>query len=222
MREPTEYEKRALVAAAIALGVQACFDLHTYQFGGSTYHQQGGSPIGVDLSGDVAELEVVDWTIMLMEVLTDNKIVTDEDFIYDVREILPPINRGWQYNTKNKKFQYDKDLHQVMSIINIVKIIVTTKENSSRTLLLMMKYIAVMMPEKEIEKAGMNKFVPRRYTNRGPKPTVRYLESDVIIVSNGDNPIEDMNNEIEVEDNDEENTNDSLKTSETAKKNIRC
>ena len=80
----------------------------------------------------------------------------------------------------------------------------------------MMKYIAVMMPEKEIEKAGMNEFVPRRYTNRGPKPTVRYLESDVIIVSNGDNPIEDMNNEIEVEDNDEENTNDSLKTSETA------
>ena len=29
MSEPTEYEKRALVAAATALGVQACFNLHT-------------------------------------------------------------------------------------------------------------------------------------------------------------------------------------------------
>ena len=128
MSEPTEYEKRALVAAATALGVQACFNLHTYQFGGSTYHQQGGSPIGVDLSGDVAELEVVDWTIMLMEVLTDNKIVTDEDFIYDVREILPPINRGWQYNTKNKKFQYDKDLHQAEDMVEITPIRKTLQE----------------------------------------------------------------------------------------------
>lgn len=108
-RDPTEYEKRALLAAATAIGVQACFDLHTYQFGGDTYHQQGGSPIGVDLSGDVAELEVVDWTIMLMKTLEENKVTTDEDFIYvdDVREIMPPINRGWCYDTKIKKFTYD-------------------------------------------------------------------------------------------------------------------
>ena len=113
-RDPTEYELKALFAAAVAIGVQACFDLHTYQFGGETYHQQGGSPIGVDLSGDVAELEVVDWTNMMMAILDDNKIETDEDFIYvdDGRQILPPINNGWEYNTNTKKFTYCKDLHQ--------------------------------------------------------------------------------------------------------------
>ena len=101
-RDPTQYEMKALLAAETAIGVQACFDLHTYQFGGAIYHQQGGSPIGVDLSGDVAELEVVDWTIMLMDVLKENNVITDEDFIFvdDVREIMPPINRGWYYDTK--------------------------------------------------------------------------------------------------------------------------
>lgn len=107
--------KRAFLAEATAIVVQACFDLHTYQFGGATYHQQGGSPIGVDLSGDVAELEVVDWTIMLMEVLEDNKVETDTDFIYvdDVREILPLINRGWHFDVKTKKFNYDQNLQKM-------------------------------------------------------------------------------------------------------------
>ena len=114
-RKPTEYEKKALFAAAAVIGVQACFDLHTYQFGGDTYHQQDGSPIGVDLSGDVVELEVVDWINMLMVVLEDNKIETDKDFIYvdDVREILPPINRGWEFNIKTKKVNYNLDLPQL-------------------------------------------------------------------------------------------------------------
>ena len=114
-RDPTQYEMKDLLAAATAIGVQGCFNLHTYQFGGATYHQQGGSPIGVDLSGDVAELEVVDWTNMLMEVLKDNKVITDEDIIYvdDVREILPSINRGWYYETQSKKFLYEPNLHQL-------------------------------------------------------------------------------------------------------------
>lgn len=72
------------------------------------------SPIGVDLSRDVAELEMVDWTVMLMDIVENNQLVTDLDFIYvdDVRDILTPINNGWEYDTQDKRFKYDLLLHQ--------------------------------------------------------------------------------------------------------------
>ena len=70
----------------------------------------------------------------------------------------------------------------------------------------MAKYMAVMMPEKEINKAGMDRFIPKRYTNKGPKPTVRYLESDVIILSSCDNTSEEENKNNEIDE--EENTHD--------------
>ena len=42
------------------------------------------------------------------------------------------------------------------------------------------KYLRIKMTKEEVMKAGINQFLPVRYTSRG-KPSIKYLEHDVII-----------------------------------------
>ena len=42
------------------------------------------------------------------------------------------------------------------------------------------KYIRVMCSEEDIDKAGISSNLPHRYTNRGPRPIVKYLASDTV------------------------------------------
>ena len=54
--EPTELEKRKLVAACLEIGVREAFSLHLYQFGGRIYNQRDGGPIGMRLAGAAAKI----------------------------------------------------------------------------------------------------------------------------------------------------------------------
>ena len=67
----------------------------------------------------------------------------------------------------------------------------------------MMKYLKVQMPLKDITEAGLDKFLPTRYTNRGPRITLKYLQTDQIVfifkepVINRQEPTSQHPNEID-------------------------
>ena len=49
-------EKRKLLAKFVELAVLEIFGSHTYEFGGRVYRQWDGGPMGLALSGAIAEL----------------------------------------------------------------------------------------------------------------------------------------------------------------------
>ena len=44
------------------------------------------------------------------------------------------------------------------------------------------KYVRVVCEDDQIEKAGVSKNLPTRYSNKGQKPTITYLETDTVKV----------------------------------------
>ena len=49
--EPTEEEKRKLLAKGLEVATKALWRTHLYKFGGKIYHQRSGAPIGARASG---------------------------------------------------------------------------------------------------------------------------------------------------------------------------
>ena len=41
------------------------------------------------------------------------------------------------------------------------------------------------MSQEELIEEGLSKFQPKRYTNRGRRPTIKYLESDIVKKNSG-------------------------------------
>ena len=70
------------------LAVTVCMKNHVYQHGGFFYKQEKGMPIGLRLSGVVAELRMCDWVVTADKMLEENevevwKIEDDQDL--DIR-----------------------------------------------------------------------------------------------------------------------------------------
>ena len=59
--EPTELEKRRLLACCVEIGIRKAFTSHLYKFAGQTFLQLDGGPIGVRLAGAVARVVMGEW-----------------------------------------------------------------------------------------------------------------------------------------------------------------
>ena len=105
-REPTNKEKRSLIAAALEIGVRDAFSLHVYQFGGKLYHQQDGGPIGMRLAGSVSRIVMNEWARKLLGILNENKIKVwlAAFYVDDVRLLTSVVDKGVRWHTKEKKF----------------------------------------------------------------------------------------------------------------------
>ena len=60
-REPTKIEEKNLLAAALEIGVRTSFTNHIYQFGGRTYRQSKGGPIGLRITMAAARIVMNEW-----------------------------------------------------------------------------------------------------------------------------------------------------------------
>ena len=60
-REATEEEKLILFATALEIVVRFLFSNHLYQFGGQTFLQSKGGPIGMRLTMCVARIVMGEW-----------------------------------------------------------------------------------------------------------------------------------------------------------------
>ena len=72
--EPTELEKRKLIACCVEIGIRAVFTSHLYEFDGKVYLQKDGGPIGVRLAGTVARAVMAEWDATLNKILESHRI----------------------------------------------------------------------------------------------------------------------------------------------------
>ena len=94
--EPTEEEKKMLIACSIEIGVRAVFLNHLYEFDGKIYLQQDGGPIGVRLAGTVARAVMASWDASLNNIIEENKLVSWllHRYVDDIALLLQALRKG--------------------------------------------------------------------------------------------------------------------------------
>ena len=60
-RKPNRHEKHKMFAVGICIGVKLVMGNHIYRFGGELRRQNDGGPIGVELTGALADLFMLYW-----------------------------------------------------------------------------------------------------------------------------------------------------------------
>ena len=75
------------------------FRNHLYQFGGKTYRQTDGAPIGVRASMSASRVVMGRWDRELKKILEENKLVVWLKFRYcdDLRLVMGSIREGWRW-----------------------------------------------------------------------------------------------------------------------------
>ena len=98
-REPDELEKRALLVAALAIGMKHVMKNHTYNYANTIKRQARGGPIGLDLTGSITQVYVIWWNNELRRRLTSIGIslCMKKCYVDDVNYGLPPTPPGARY-----------------------------------------------------------------------------------------------------------------------------
>ena len=98
--ELTEWERKMVVGEAVSLATRAMFHDHLYKFGGTTYHQAQGGPIGLCGTCAIAKLNMQmfdkKWEHRLMGVGIRNW--RRMRYVDNGRLALPPIKAGWRWS----------------------------------------------------------------------------------------------------------------------------
>ena len=78
------------------IAVRKVFSSNAYTFAGKTRIQSDGSPIGLDLSGEIGRLEMGDWDVELAEICKRNCVKVDlsNRYVNDVNIVMNAIPNG--------------------------------------------------------------------------------------------------------------------------------
>ena len=112
--EPTELEKRRLIAACVEIGVKKAFTSHLYSFAGKVYLQQDGGPIGVRLAGAVARVVMGAWDFQLNTIMKENGMVTwlMSRYVDDVTAVVSALKVGVRWCQKDKQLMFNKEFEE--------------------------------------------------------------------------------------------------------------
>ena len=102
----TDEEKKELVATVVQIMTEALFRNHFYTFGGKTYHQKGGGPIGLRGTCAVARVTMQMFDILWKTRLENEGVVTWllARYMDDARAFLPPFRPGWRWGEDGLRF----------------------------------------------------------------------------------------------------------------------
>ena len=95
-RKPTEAEESKLFGKALEIMIVATLKNHVYQFNNKIRLQNKGGPIGLKLTGEVADCVMIEWDKKLMKEL---KKVEIETFVYtrykdDIEVVAESVEKG--------------------------------------------------------------------------------------------------------------------------------
>ena len=109
--EPTEIEKRKLIACCAEIGIRTVFTSHLYQFNGKIFLQQDGGPIGVRLSGAVARAVMGEWDATLNSILATNRLLVWllTRYVDDCTILMNTLAMGVNWCNNCKRLAYSKD-----------------------------------------------------------------------------------------------------------------
>ena len=88
-KNPTEKQIRKIAARVCEIATRILFENFTYQFGGETYLQLEGGPIGARVTMCVARLVMQEWGEQYMNILIDAQLLIDflRGYVDDGRQI---------------------------------------------------------------------------------------------------------------------------------------
>ena len=94
-RKPCKLEKQKMFTVGICIGVKLVMENHIYRFGGELRRQTSGGPIGVELTGALADLFMLYWDRKFLNKLKDLdiKIKGYKRFKDDTNIMLRPVQK---------------------------------------------------------------------------------------------------------------------------------
>ena len=98
-RKPKKFEVKKMLAVGICIAVKVVMKNHIYRFGGELRRQQEGGPIGVELTGALADLFMLYWDRAFLQKLSEMNIKVKgyKRFKDDTNIIINPIDRNMKY-----------------------------------------------------------------------------------------------------------------------------
>ena len=96
MRNPTTKEQRKMFGKALELLLTTCMDNHVYQFGNKVRLQQNGGPIGLKLTGEIADCLMIDWDMKLLTELKKYRLIPEvyTRFKDDIEIVIESLEKG--------------------------------------------------------------------------------------------------------------------------------
>ena len=100
-------EKRKILAHVVEIAVVVMMSTHLYTFGGETFIQSSGGPIGMRATASLASVIMKIWDVAWCNLMKREGIKMDlvVRYVDDCRMFMPCINEGWFWD--NGSFQFD-------------------------------------------------------------------------------------------------------------------
>ena len=96
MRNPTKIEERSMFGKALEIMIVLCMDNHVYQFGNIVRVQKEGGPIGLKLTGEIADCLMIDWDKKMLKELSKYNLIPEvyTRFKDDIEIVLKSLEKG--------------------------------------------------------------------------------------------------------------------------------
>ena len=96
---PNDLQKREMIIRALHIAIKFIMKNHTYTFGNQIRKQSNGGPIGVDITGAIAQIFMMWWDKEFKTRLSSLLIVLEmmKRYVDDINMAMPPIKPGTRY-----------------------------------------------------------------------------------------------------------------------------
>ena len=97
--ELTELEKKTIMAEVMRLSIELMYSTHIYSFGGRSYKQRDGGPIGLRSTCALSRVVMARWDCKWKERMQQSNIKVEDDgrFVDDARVFMYPVRPGWRW-----------------------------------------------------------------------------------------------------------------------------
>jgi hypothetical protein len=109
-RQPTDKQKRQIISRVCEIGVRIVFEHFTYQFGGDTFIQMVGGPIGARVMA-AARLVMQSWSEDYLAILIASQVLVDmlTGYVDDGRQGSFVLPIGMRYEKESNKFEFSEE-----------------------------------------------------------------------------------------------------------------
>ena len=111
LRDPNTHEKRIMIVEAVRVCLSFIMTNHMYTFDNQMMRQQQGGPIGLDLTGTVAQIFMIWWEDELRRRLEDVQIslTMHKRYVDDINQALPAVAPGTKYTNGTVVIEASRD-----------------------------------------------------------------------------------------------------------------
>ena len=116
----TENERRLVIGHVAEIGTRVIFENFCYRFGGKSYHQQAGGPIGARLTMCAARMVMQHWARGYTEILlkADLRIPLFSGYVDDQRQGSTVLRRGMVFDETRGEFIMDDEQYEIEMKMN--------------------------------------------------------------------------------------------------------